>query len=330
MDRSCAELPQVIPHIEVACGVLRDASGKVLIVQRPAGKIAAGKWEFPGGKIEPGETPAAALWRELAEEIGIRPGVARPLIRFVHAYFDRVVTLDTWLVTAWDGELRACEGQRLVWRALDDTADLDILPTVPPILKSLTLPEDYVFTPPDADPPDIIAGLDGLPEKALLRLRLPGLPDRSYESVARAVIAQAQPRGLRVVLDRDRSMAQRLGAQGWHRTQQQLDELSATSSQVREANTDRMLRIASCHDAGSIRMARAVGMDAVVLGPVMPTATHPDGRQLGWVSFAEMMEPVGMPVYAIGGLAPADKATAFAHRAQGVAGISAYWRRSGS
>lgn len=308
--------------------MLRDATGRVLIVQRPAGKIAAGKWEFPGGKIEPGEIPEAALARELIEEIGIRTRFARPLIRFAHAYFDRVVTLETWLVTQWDGEVRACEGQRLVWRPLGDTADLDVLPTVAPILKALALPEDYAFTPPDADARTIIEGLDGLPAGALLRIRLPQLSDRDYESIARAVIAETRPRGLRVVLDRDLDMVRRLGAGGWHITQRRLESADSFASGDEPA-TD-VLRIASCHDAGSIRQAAAAGMDAVVLGSVRSTTTHPDRRPLGWGGFADLAASAPIPVYAIGGLGTEDKHDAFAHHAQGVAGISAYWRRSGS
>lgn len=310
------------PHIDVACGVLRDAGGRVLIVQRPLGKIAAGKWEFPGGKIEAGETPEAALRRELEEEIGVRTLRARPLLHFVHAYRERVVTLETWLVTGWEGELHGREGQAMVWRSLDDTADLDVLPTVAPILRALALPEDYVFTPPDASLEQILEGLPGLPAAALLRLRLPALPDAAYEVLAAQVIARARPRGLRVVLDRDPGMVRRLGAGGWHLSQRRLGPSIAAQ--------DDLLRLASCHDAESIALAREAGIVAIVLGPVQRTATHPDAKPLGWTAFAGLAVTAQCPVYAIGGLGPVDKAQAFAHRAQGIAGIGAYWSRRGS
>lgn len=316
------------PHIHVACGVLRDGAGRVLIVQRPPGKIAAGKWEFPGGKIEAGETPAAALRRELEEEIGIRTRVARPLLHFVQSYLERVVTLETWLVTGWDGEVQACEGQALAWRAADDTADLDVLPTVGPILGALMLPEDYVFTPPDAALREILAGLDRLPAEALLRVRLPGLSDPAYDAVARELVGQAAPRGLRVVLDRDLEMVHRLGASGWHLSQPRLVS-QAGLRRHDDRSARRVLWLASCHDAASIELARTVGMDAVVLGPVRSTNTHPGQAPLGWASFADLAGAARLPVYAIGGLGPSDKGEAFTHRAQGVAGISAYWSRSG-
>ena len=172
MRNTGPERPQVsglLPHIGVACGVLRRADGAVLLAQRPAGKIAAGKWEFPGGKIETGESPRVALERELHEELGIGISQARPLIRFTHAYHDRIVTLDTWLVERWRHEVRAVEGQCFDWQAPDAAIALDLLPTVQPILAALRLPTDYVFTPPDADEARIRDGLDGLPPRCASR-----------------------------------------------------------------------------------------------------------------------------------------------------------------
>lgn len=321
-ERLAAE--QGKPHIHVACGVLRDAQGRVLIVQRPPGKIAAGKWEFPGGKIEIGETPESALRRELEEEIGIRTRVARPLLHFIQDYRERVVTLETWLVDAWEGEVQACEGQALAWRRIDETADLDVLPTVNPILAALALPEDYVFTPPDADRAFILAGLATLPRGALLRLRRPDLDDAAYESLAGSLIDPARAHGLRLVLDRDAAMARRLDAAGLHLRHRQLQRDAA------DGLKDGTLLLASCHDAASITAARALGVDAIVLGSVAPTPTHAGGVPMGWSAFAELAAFAGRPVYAIGGVGPQDKPRAFECRAQGVAGIRAYWSRSGS
>jgi 8-oxo-dGTP diphosphatase len=315
------------PHIHVACGALRDADGRVLIVERPAGKIAALKWEFPGGKIEPGETPHEALVRELQEEIGIVAQACRPLILFTHEYKERIVTLHTWLITGWDGELDAREGQRFSWQAPDAPRTLDVLPTVDPILRALQLPEDYVFTPPAADADRIRAGIPKLPHRALLRLRLPGLDAAAYEALAASLRESVAAAGLRLVLDRDEAMARRVGAAGLHYSQARL--ASAPSSRD-SAESAPLLRFASCHDVASLRHAERVGIDGVVLGSVSPTATHPGGAILGWEGFAALAAQSNLPAYAIGGVTPADKARAFASYAQGVAGISAYWSRSGS
>ena len=95
-----------------------DAAGRVLIAQRPPGKHLAGGWEFPGGKLEPGEERLAGLARELREELGIRiEAPARPLIRVRHAYPSRDVLLDMWVVRSFAGEPQGLDGQALRWCA---------------------------------------------------------------------------------------------------------------------------------------------------------------------------------------------------------------------
>ena len=298
----------------------------MLISQRPDGKIAAGKWEFPGGKIEGGESARDALDRELHEELGIRLREARPLIVFTHAYSDRIVTLDTWLVTQWDGELHGREGQRFEWRAPITASELDVLPTVLPILRALELSQDYVFTPPTIKPEQLLRWLKAFERQTLVRLRQPYLDHAAYEQLARRMITAARPFGLRVVLDRGETMARRLGAAGVHFPQSVLMQIGTGEL----APVKNVLRLASCHDAESLQRAAELGLDAAVLGHVMDTATHAGAAPLGWPRFAELARNANLPVYAIGGVGPADKPQAFDHHAQGVAGISAYWSRLGS
>lgn len=308
------------PLIHVACGVLQRADGKVLLAQRPAGKIAAGAWEFPGGKIEAGEAPLHALLRELDEELGVQVEQARPLIRYRHAYSNRDVCLDTWLVTAFGGEPHGREGQALAWVAPSALKDWpDTLPTVAPSARALNLPVHYVFTRPAATAGAILAGLSQLPPASLLRLRLPQLDDAAYAAVARQLLPAARALGLRLVLDRAPEQARALGADGWHASERALLQLCGRAASGPE------LQFASCHDAESLQHAASAGFDAAVLGPVRATATHPDAAPLGWQRFAATVEYAGVPVYAIGGVGPAELDAVFAAYGQGVAGISAYW-----
>ncbi len=123
--------------ILVAAGVLRDASGRVLIAQRPDGKHAAGFWEFPGGKIQAGESPLQALCRELAEEIGIVVSAATPLMTFRHSYPERVVELQVFEVSHYSGEPRGLEGQALRWVAVDALGSVGLLEADQPIAAVL-------------------------------------------------------------------------------------------------------------------------------------------------------------------------------------------------
>ena len=101
----------------VAACALVDTDGRVLVSQRPPGKAYEGQWEFPGGKVEPGETPEEALVRELAEELGVsvNPDLLQPLTFASHAYPRFHLLMPLFSCVEWEGQLRGCEGQALAW-----------------------------------------------------------------------------------------------------------------------------------------------------------------------------------------------------------------------
>ena len=119
-----------------------DAQGRVLIAQRPAGKHLAGRWEFPGGKLEHGEERRAGLARELREELGIViNGTPRPLIRLEHTYPDKHVHLDIFVVRRYQGQPQGREGQALRWVSQEELECVELLPADGPIVAALRLPE---------------------------------------------------------------------------------------------------------------------------------------------------------------------------------------------
>lgn len=322
MDATACAGPDTRPLIPVACGVLRNAAGQVLMAQRPAGKIAAGYWEFPGGKIETGEDPRAALDRELHEELGVRIRHARPLIRFTHAYTDRVVRLDTWLIDAFDGEPHPHEQQALAWRLPQQLRQLaPQLPTAGPIVSALCLPPDYAFTPADFQPGRLQDA--PLPAGSLLRLRLPDVPDAAYAAIARAVQPICRAHGWQLMLDRAPQLSRDLGV-GWHAT------AAALAAHPQRPLPAGLLVGASAHTAAELHAARRLGAGFAVLGPAQPTLSHPGAPVLGWAAFTALAAQAGMPVYAIGGVGPAQQAAAHAAYAQGTAGIRAYAPALGS
>jgi mutator protein MutT len=129
------------PVVHVVAAAVIDTAGRVLIAQRPSGTHYAGGWEFPGGKLEPGEERAAGLARELKEELGIGIAAPRPLMRVQHAYPSRVVLLDMWVVKRYAGEPKGLDGQALRWCAQEDLAAAELLPADKPIVAALRLPE---------------------------------------------------------------------------------------------------------------------------------------------------------------------------------------------
>ncbi len=305
------------PVIAVAAGCLINAAGEVLIAQRPAGKIAAGLWEFPGGKIEAGESAYDGLCRELREEIGIEVESARPLLQITHAYTERTVRLDCWRVERWRGTPQSREQQALAWVRPERSHEYPLLAADGPIVSALCLPSHYVFTPPAAGAQALRDGLAGLPAGALLRLRLPALDDAAYAEVAAALLPAVRAAGLRLIVDRDPAQALALGADGWHAR-------SAVLMGLRQRPA-LPLCLASCHDAAELAQAQRLGFDAAVLGAVLPTASHPGVAGLGWETATALLQQANLPVYLIGGLGPAELGAAHAAYAQGIAAIRAYW-----
>jgi len=130
-----------MPAIHVVAAVLIDRRGRILIAQRPAGKHLSGSWEFPGGKVEPGETRTDALGRELREELGVTIERPRPLLRLRHTYPYGEVLLDVWVVRRYRGEPRGLDGQALRWCSRRWLSDAELLPADRPIVDALRLPE---------------------------------------------------------------------------------------------------------------------------------------------------------------------------------------------
>ena len=134
MGTSLADLAEDRPVVDVAVGVLIDGDGRFLLTSRPEGKVYAGYWEFPGGKLEAGETVEEALRRELHEELGITIGAAVPwrieLVDYPHAR----VKLNFCKVFAWSGDFEMREAQSMSWQTLP-VAEQPVLPGTVPVLQ---------------------------------------------------------------------------------------------------------------------------------------------------------------------------------------------------
>jgi 8-oxo-dGTP diphosphatase len=301
--------------------VLRDREGRVLIAERPAGKPLAGFWEFPGGKLEPGEAAFDALRRELHEELGIRVRDAYRLMRFSHRYPEREVELDVWRVTAWDGVPASQEGQHLEWVLPEQMGDWQLLPADEPIVKSLRLPPLMLVTPdPDKEPAfleklqrSLEAGVD------LVQLRAPGMEPERFDNLALAVFELCREHGARLILNTSPEQARMLHADGLHLSQKR-------SRSLDPKGWDGSLRLGiSCHSETELRAALEYSPDYLCIGPVQESATHPDTAPLGWPAFAALAAMSPVPVYAIGGMSLKDLETARSHGAHGIAAIRGLW-----
>lgn len=307
--------------VEVAAAVMLRADGsEFLLAQRPEGKVYAGYWEFPGGKVEPGETPRAALVRELHEELGIEVLDATPWIVREHVYEHAHVRLHFFRVAQWRGELRDHVHTALVWQDPQAPTAAPMLPANGPLFAALKLPAFYGITHAWQIGADAqLAALDAALARGLklVQLREAALPETQRESFVSAAVARCQQLGAQVLVNGDAQLARASGADGVHLPAQQLMRLNQRPPFP--------LVAASCHERRELEQAARLGLDFAVLGPVKPTATHPGDGGLGWESFALLTAGLPLPVYAIGGMSATDLPDALAASAQGIAAIRAAW-----
>lgn len=302
---------------EVAAGVLTDARGRVLLMQRLPGTHLAGMWEFPGGKLEPGETIEQALARELREELDIEVRASAPLISLPWRYPEKSVRLHALRVTAWHGEARAREGHALRWTTVEQM-DIAQMPAADgPVVTALRLPAHYVITPGDLDPTSAGACLQATDESSLLQLRLPKRDRADVRTCTKYLLARMPELKNRLLVNADFELARELGV-GVHLRAAQLRELHERPLPAAQWVG------ASCHHADELERAALIGADFATLSPVRATASHPDAAPLGWTRFAELVRDARVPVYALGGLDPKDLDRAHMAGAQGVAGIRAF------
>ena len=308
-------------HIVAAVLVRRD--GRVLATTRPEGRSMAGRWEFPGGKLEIGESRWDGLLRELDEELGLQLLKGRPLIRLHHDYDGGpFVDLDVWRVNDWRGEPRAREAQQFDWFEPDALTGLDFLDANTPIVAAARLPDRYLITPDERDhPDDIPAGVEVAAHSGvrLIQLRGAWLQSEKGPRLAAEAVERARAQGAKVVVNGDPGLAGQCGADGVH-----LPARHAIGLQKRPVARPSLLGV-SCHSERELRHAEALGADFVTLGHVRPTPSHPDRPPLGLPRFLELADSARLPVYAIGGMTPDDLPELHRHSIQGIAAIRALW-----
>jgi 8-oxo-dGTP diphosphatase len=303
--------------VDVAVAVLIRRDGTVLLARRPAGKVYAGYWEFPGGKVEPDEPVEQALAREIREELGVAIGRAHPWITRVFVYPHATVRLHFHRVTSWSGELRALEHEAIAWQRPDATEVAPMLPANGPVLRSLSLPDEYAITRfaemGESFFPRLESRLRG--GLRLVQVREKKLARDAVRAIARRVIGLARPHGARVLVNADVELAREIGADGVH----------LTAAQLGGARPDVPWCGASCHSAEELRRAEALDADFAVLGPVRATPSHPDAAPLGWDRFRSVAAGASIPVYALGGVAPRDMEHARSLGAHGLAMVRGAW-----
>ena len=305
--------------IHVVAAVITDARGRVLLARRTAGRDLAGAWEFPGGKVDPGETVFQALERELHEELGIRIDAVTHLIAVPQAYPNKRLVLDVYRVDAYRGKPQGREKQALAWSPLEKLSTYPMPPADRPVVALLTQPNCYLITPDvGTDRKKFLLGVEHALAAGIRRIQLRTGPREDLPDLAAQVLSRCTPHNAQLLINADIALARKLRC-GVHLRASQLPEL-----RERPLPKDQLVA-ASCHDEAELRKAEALGVDFVVLGPVAATPSHSDRAALGWGKFAALRETVSLPIYALGGMTISDLDSAHRHGAQGIAAIRGLW-----
>lgn len=305
--------------VEVVAAVLTRPNGEVMLAARPEGKIYAGYWEFPGGKVEAGESLEAALARELQEELGIEGIRATRWITKIFTYPHATVRLNFFRVWDWQGEPHPNEGQTFAW---DNPAHHSVEPLLPanfPILKALQLPPVYGISYAKSLGREIfLQRLDIALDKGLklIQIRDKDLPETERLELASEVIKRAKPHAARVLVNGTLELTRAAGADGVH--------LDSGALMKLEARPDCEWVGASCHNLEELTRAATLA-DFAMLSPVLPTASHPGEPTMGWAVFSQLAAQSTIPVYALGGVNWPDVDVAREHGGHGIAMLRGAW-----
>ncbi|WP_428036704.1 Nudix family hydrolase [Amphritea sp.] len=305
--------------IHVAAAAIFNESGELLLALRDKAQHQGGLWEFPGGKVEPGEDVRSALARELLEELGITidQSATSPLIQVPYHYPDKSVLLDVFRVNRFSGEAYGREGQPLNWVKLNELSAYQFPAANKPIVSALLLPNALAITPrlqPEQYSGFITKALQQGAQALMLRAK--HLSEIEQLSLYQQ-LSETFPE-LLILWNGAIEAANRAAVSGLHLSSDRLMQLDS-----REQFRGHWLG-ASCHNVEQIRHAEQVGVDYITLSPVQKTSSHPEVVPMGWDEYERLANESSLPVYALGGVLMDDLERAILAGGQGIAAISCF------
>jgi len=308
--------------VHVAVGVIVNDRGSILIAKRPDQTHQGGLWEFPGGKVEPGETLFDALKRELREELAIDVLTTEPLIKIRHDYGDKIVLLDVHKVIRFAGEPQGNEGQPIQWVSPEQLTNHEFPAANVPIITAINLPKRLLITGEFINPGDFLIRIDIALQKGVRLVQLRVKDPETILSLADDVAKICEQYSAKLLLNTSSDIFSQISPQknvGLH-----FNSVNLLACNSRPVAKDILLS-ASCHNQTEIDHAQKIGVDFMCVSPVQATISHPEQQGIGWNKFSQLLEGAIIPAYALGGMKESDLSIALAHGAQGIAAISEWW-----
>lgn len=311
-------------EVQVAVGVIKNPQGEILIAKRPEDKHMGGLWEFPGGKIEPGESTEMALVRELREEVNLSPTRFEKLIRIAHQYPDKHVVLEVLLITEFIGNATGMEGQEIRWVKTEDLKNYTFPDANKPIITALKLPRQFLITGEFDSFDEFQFRLTRAIDSGIthFQIRAPWLSSSEYMNLCKVVSSSLNNINLELFVNATPDLFAQTPFFNLHLNSENLKKLNARSQLP-----PHKLLSAACHSMEELLHAEKLGVDFVFYSPVLKTKSHPDRKPKGWQSLTDICQTAKIPVYAMGGMVESDLDQAMECGAQGIAAITSLWQR---
>jgi len=323
-----------MPNIEVStipvvAGLIRHPEKtEVFVTRRKEGQHLENLWEFPGGKVEDGESRFHALKRELMEEVGIQVISAQPFHSVIHHYSDKNIHLDVWEVTDFTGNPHGREEQQACWLNVADLTQYPFPDADIPVLKALSLPAELLITPDLTEQymDSYVQQFENLMNKhcyPLVLFRSHHLKDKTYQEVALRMEDICNKNKAELIISRPsvKGLESKLFSSFRRR---HLNSIALTEL-VANPFDESVICSASCHDVEELKMAEKLNCDFALLSSVRKTLSQPGRTAKGWYQFNKLTMQTKLPVYALGGIRRKDISVARYLGAIGVAGISDFW-----
>lgn len=322
--------PEESHPIHVVAALIRhpEDPGKIFITQRKSGQHLENLWEFPGGKVEKGESPYHALKRELLEEVGIDIYSAQPFQTVQHQYPDKSILLDVWQVKSYAGQAHGREDQNCQWAEISELGNFEFPAADLPVLKALDLPHELLITPDvsldylDSYLQQFERVMTSHPYDLVL-FRSPQLGDKQYAEIAEQMVQISKPHNTRIIIHRNNLKSLKLKTFDSYMHRHLSSHL--LSSLTARPFDDSVLLTASCYDQTELRLAERFNCKFAMLSMVRESNSNPGHKAKGWHGFKRLASKANLPVYALGGVKRQDYCVASLQGAIGVAGISDFW-----
>lgn len=312
--------------LQVAVALILNDQREVLLALRDRQAHQGGLWEFPGGKVETGESIEQALAREVREELGIEASHSVPFKCIQYSYPDKQVVLHVCLVDAFKGTPTGAEGQPVKWLAIASLKPSRFPAANRSIIRALQLPQTYMISGRFTSSEDFLARLHNSLRQGvgLLQMRCPELEASAFTVLAQQAIQLCAQFDARLLLNTTPAIYHQIREQGYKPAGLHLNGRLLNEVQQRPLSTDEILSV-SCHSLQDIEQANKLAADCLLYSPIKPTHSHPEAKPLGWHAFADAVAASDICSYALGGMQLEDIEQACRLGGQGIAAISCLW-----